>query len=399
MTHRPHIVFVDDEPRILSGLRRMLRTHRDRWDMSFVEGGQAALDTLHSRHCDVIVTDYRMPGMDGAQLLERVRTEFPAVARVILSGQTNEDNLLRIMVLAHEFINKPSTPEQIVTAVERLIAVSPTAVDDAVQRDVAVIESLPSPPHTLVELIDALATEDASAQSVGRVLERDPAVAAKVLHLVNSSAYAMGRKVNGVVQATALLGLPTVRGLVFMHDLIREFDPAGVLPPVWIEGLTLHAVETSRLAARLAAGQEWEGHAFTAGLLHEVGQLVLASSRPAEFAGVLGQWRETAGVPLCTMEAEVFGVDHREIGARLLRLWSLPEPVIEAASAHHELPASGAVTDPAAAVALAHRVVEAELEPVCGPRDEAALDEEAFSEPVREAVGRWRQERAPRPAG
>ncbi|MEV4639848.1 response regulator [Actinoplanes sp. NPDC049548] len=395
MTHRPHIVFVDDEPRILSGLRRMLRTHRDRWDMSFVEGGQAALDSLHSRHCDVIVTDYRMPGMDGAQLLDRVRKEFPATARVILSGQTNEDNLLRIMVLAHEFINKPSTPEQIVTAVERLIA--PAAPDDAVRRDVAVIESLPSPPHTLVELIDAFATEDASAQSVGRVLERDPAVAAKVLHLVNSSAYAMGRKVNNVVQATALLGLPTIRGLVFMHDMVREFDPAGVLPPVWIERLTVHAVETSRLAGRFAAGRDWEGHAFTAGLLHEVGQLVLASSRPAEFAGALTRWRDTPDVPLCDVEREIFGIDHREIGARLLRLWSLPEPVIEAASAHQEPAEPGVASDPASAVALAHRIVEAELEPVCGPHGAPALGDDELSEPVREAAARWRRERSPRP--
>jgi YesN/AraC family two-component response regulator len=88
MTPRPHILFVDDEPRILGGMRRMLRTYRDRWDMSFAEGGEAALVALRDRPCDVIISDYRMPGMNGAQLLEHVRSEFPATARVILSGQT-----------------------------------------------------------------------------------------------------------------------------------------------------------------------------------------------------------------------------------------------------------------------------------------------------------------------
>jgi HD-like signal output (HDOD) protein/CheY-like chemotaxis protein len=391
MTRRPHIVFVDDEPRILSGLRRMLRTHRDQWDMSFVEGGQAALETLHSRHCDVIVTDYRMPGMDGAQLLERVRTEFPAMARVILSGQANEDNLMRIMVLAHEFLHKPSTPDQIVRAVQRLIPDNPSAADDAVQGDIAVIESLPSAPQALVQLTTALAAEDATAQSVGHVLEGDPAVAAKVLHLVNSSAYAMGHKVNGVVQATALLGVPTVRGLVLMHDLVQTFDPAGALPVAWIEALTAHAVQTSRLAGRLAAGREWEGHAFTAGLLHEVGQLVLASSRPAEFAGLLERWREDPGAPLCQIESATFGIDHRQIGARLLRLWSLPEPVIEAAAAHQEPVASGDVTDAAAAVALAHHLVEAELGFVCGSPETAPVADDQLGGSAREAVTRWRR--------
>ncbi|UQU62561.1 response regulator [Couchioplanes caeruleus] len=397
MTRRPHIVFVDDEPRILSGLRRMLRTHRGQWDMSFVEGGQAALETLHSRHCDVIVTDYRMPGMDGAQLLERVRTEFPAMARVILSGQANEDNLMRIMVLAHEFLHKPSTPDQIVRAVQRLIPDNPSAADDAVQGDIAVIESLPSAPHTLVQLTSALAAEDASAQSVGHVLEGDPAVAAKVLHLVNSSAYAMGHKVNGVVQATALLGVPTVRGLVLMHDLVQTFDPAGALPVAWIEALTTHAVQTSRLAGRLAAGREWEGHAFTAGLLHEVGQLVLASSRTTEFAGLLDRWRDDSEAPLCRVEYATFGIDHRQIGARLLRLWFLPEPVIEAAAAHQEPVASGDVTDAAAAVALAHHLVEAELGFVCGTPGTAPPADDQLSGPVREAVTRWRRELPARP--
>ncbi|MEV4702946.1 HDOD domain-containing protein [Actinoplanes sp. NPDC049316] len=395
MTRRPHIVFVDDEPRILSGLRRMLRTHRDQWDMSFVEGGQAALETLHSRHCDVIVTDYRMPGMDGAQLLERVRAEFPAMARVILSGQANEDNLMRIMVLAHEFLHKPSTPDQIVRAVQRLIPADPSAAEEAVRRDVAVIESLPSPPRTLAELTSALAAEDASAQSVGHVLERDPAVAAKVLHLVNSSAYTTGHKVNGVVQATALLGVPTVRGLVLMHDLVQIFDPDGALPAAWIEALTEHAVETSRLAGRLAAGREWEGHAFTAGLLHEVGQLVLASSRPAEFAAVLGQWRDRQEATLCQAESEAFGLDHRQIGARLLRLWSLPEPVIEAAAAHQEPVAGADVADAATAVALAHHLAEAELGFVCGS-PEAPTGIEDLGGPVREAVSRWQRELAAR---
>jgi DNA-binding NtrC family response regulator len=127
----PHILFVDDEPRVLSGLRRMLRPNRNRWDMEFVEGGVAAVETLRTDHVDVLVSDYRMPEMDGAQLLEYVLAHFPATARVILSGQTHEDNLPRIMELAQEFIHKPSTPEQIVAVVERLLALARTAQDEA----------------------------------------------------------------------------------------------------------------------------------------------------------------------------------------------------------------------------------------------------------------------------
>jgi HD-like signal output (HDOD) protein/FixJ family two-component response regulator len=398
VAQRPHILFVDDEPRILGGLRRMLRTHRDRWDMSFAEGAEAALTALRERPCDVIVSDYRMPGMNGAQLLERVRLEYPGTARVILSGQTNEDNLLSIMVLAHEFLTKPSSPEQLVATVERLVDVRAVTASGT-RPDRADVQSLPSPPHTLVELIEALDAEEATARSVGVVIERDPAATAKVLQLVNSSAYTVGRKISDVGQAVALLGLHTVRGLVLMHDLIRTFDVEGGLPVEWMEGLTAHAVETSRLCRMFADGAEWESNAFTAGLLHEVGQLVLGSMRPREFADALAAWRDPEAQPadaafLCVTESAIIGFSHIDAGADLLRFWGLPDPVIEAVAGHAGTVQPTAVTDAASAVALAHMVVESGLGPVCGPVSATTLDEDQLDEHARDVILRWRQEQS-----
>lgn len=399
MSRRPHILFVDDEPRILGGLRRMLRTHRDRWDMSFAEGGEAALAALRGGPCDVIVSDYRMPGMNGAQLLERVRTQYPGTARVILSGQTNEENLLSIMVLAHEFLTKPSSAEQLVATVERLIDVRAGAAGAGPRPDRADVQSLPSPPHTLVELVAALDSDDASAQSVGAVIEGDPAATAKVLQLVNSSAYTVGRKVSNVGQAVALLGLHTVRGLVLMHDLIRTFDVAGNFPADWMDDLTRHSVETSRLCRMLGAGTDWESHAFTAGLLHEVGQLVLASTRPTEFGRAVESWRtadteSTEPVSLCVAESAVLDTCHIDAGTELLRLWGLPEPVIDAVAGHAPAAHPGAAVDASSAVVLAHLVVEAELGPVCGPSGDAGFEVERLEERTGEVVSRWRRGRA-----
>ena len=396
MSHRPHVLFVDDEPRILGGLRRMLRSHRDRWDISFAEGGEAALAVLRDRPCDVIVSDYRMPGMNGAQLLERVRQDHPGTARVILSGQTNEDNVLSIMVLAHEFLTKPSSPEQLVATVERLIDAGGGAAGPGPRPARIDVQTLPSPPRTLVDLVAALNCEDASARSVSAVIESDPAVTAKVLQLVNSSAYTVGRTVSNVGQAVAMLGLPTVRGLVLMHDLIRTFDVPGDLPGQWLQRLTLHSVETSRLCRMLAGGREWESDAFTAGLLHEVGQLVLASVRPREFAAALESWPAPEGEEpayLYTAESRIVGMSHIGAGADLLRFWGLPEPVIEAVAAHAGGLRTGTAEDAPSAVVLAHLVVEADLGPVCGPVGAAVLDEEQLEPRTREVLGQWRARR------
>lgn len=397
---RPHVLFVDDEPRILAGLRRMLRTQRGRWDMSFAESGDAALATLRERPCDVIVSDSRMPGMSGAELLERVRAEYPATARVILSGQTNEDTLLAVMVLAHEYLTKPSSPEQLVATIERLIDVQED-IETTLRPGRPDVQSLPSPPRTLVSLIEALNADDVTPRSVSEVIEQDPAATVKILQLVNSSAYTMGRKVSDVHQAVALLGLPTVRGLLLLHDLIRTFDTEGNrLPAGWLETLTLHSVETSRMCRMFAAGAGWESSAFAAGLLHEVGLLVLAARQPDEFAATLDAWREPDPAQpsfLSDRETAVLGMSHIDVGGYLLRFWGLPEPVIEAVAGHGLQTEPDAVTDARSAVALAHMVVEAELGPVCGRVGADPLDEDRLDEPTRAVLTRWRRSR-PRPA-
>ena len=101
------VLFVDDEPHILSGLQRMLRPLRHEWAMTFVGGGPAALDALEREVFDVIVTDMRMPGLSGAQLLAEVHRRRPRVACIVLSGQSDQEHLLQLADTPHEYLAKP----------------------------------------------------------------------------------------------------------------------------------------------------------------------------------------------------------------------------------------------------------------------------------------------------
>jgi HD-like signal output (HDOD) protein len=413
MPDRPHILFVDDEPRILSGLRRMLRAHRSRWDMSFAEGATEALAALQVQPCDVVVSDYRMPGMDGAELLQVVRDRYPGTARVILSGQTNEDSLLKIIVLAHRFLDKPSTEDQIVGTLEHLLGLREMVPNPEIRRDVTGVESLPSSAAVLKHLAEVLDSGTASVDTVRTAVEQDPAVAAKLLHLVNSSTHALTQQIGDVAQAVAVLGARTVRELVLHHDLVCEFDPAGVVAETWIRQLTLHAVESSRLARYLAAGQPWAEVAATAGLLHEIGQLVLVSARPREFASALADWCSGAGpgepvgeADLADVELATFGVAHPGVGANLLGLWGLPEPVVRAVAEHTSLLAESStntvykVRDVPSAVALAHAVVEAEVARTCARTTDPPpfiFDRDQLNTDDLAAIDQWRSARAGTP--
>lgn len=388
MSRQPHVLFVDDEPRILAGLRRMLRTHRGVWDLTFAEGGPAALEVLRSRPCAVVVSDYRMPGLDGAQLLEHVRAEQPEAIRVILSGQTEETNVLRLAALTHEMLHKPTTPEHLVATIERLLSVR--AATAAVWRSIATTESLPASPAAVAELLAAMRSEDVSAGVVGSAVERDPSAAADILRLANSSAFSLGNKVSGVGQAVALLGVDTVRSLLLMRKLAESFGLALDDTP-WLTGLTWHSVECARLADRLAAGREWRSAAATGALLAEAGQLVLAAGLPdAAYPALLSGWRSAPATPLGSAEHTALATTHAEVGAGLLRLWGLPAAVVDIVAAH-DGQWSGAVDGPVDAVRLAHRIVEAELGPVCGAAD--PVEGEPGPDLV-EIIARWRAERS-----
>ena len=108
---RKTILFVDDEANILAGLGRMLRGLRQSMDLQFAASGEQALAVLAAQPVDVLVTDMRMPGMDGATLLGIVQERYPQVVRLMLSGQSDRESVLRTVGSVHQFLTKPTTQE------------------------------------------------------------------------------------------------------------------------------------------------------------------------------------------------------------------------------------------------------------------------------------------------
>jgi DNA-binding NtrC family response regulator len=107
VTEKRRVMFVDDDPAVLAGLRNMLYKERNRWSMSFVDDAARALAELRVQPCDVIVSDMRMPGMDGATLLTHVKHEFPNTIRIMLSGYAESEALERVRPALHHLLTKP----------------------------------------------------------------------------------------------------------------------------------------------------------------------------------------------------------------------------------------------------------------------------------------------------
>lgn len=115
-----HVLFVDDDPRVLDGLRDLLRPHRLQWRMSFASGGQAALAEMERNAADVVVCDLRMPWIAGAPLLELLRAWHPDAGRIVLSGRVGDVPSERLSRLAHVVLSKPCDGETLIAAINRV---------------------------------------------------------------------------------------------------------------------------------------------------------------------------------------------------------------------------------------------------------------------------------------
>lgn len=352
------ILFVDDEPRILDGLRDMLHRKRKTWHMVFAEGAEAALAELARNPFDVVVSDMRMPHTDGATLLARVRDTQPQAVRIILSGFTDAEAAVRAVPVAHQFLSKPCDRETLERVVERACAVQATIGDERLRRTLGTISDLPSRPTLYQELVTRLQEPETTTRDIAQLIEQDMAICAKILQLVNSSFFGMPRRIQKVEDAVLFLGQTMILNLALSAT---AFHTERQVRHLSVERLQTHALLTGSIARRLVPDAKQADDAFLAGVLHDIGILILASRMPEDFERILARARRDS-CPLHVAEAAELGVTHSEMGAYLLGLWGMSSEIVGTVAFHHrplELhePRFDVVTATAVADTLAYEVM------------------------------------------
>jgi HD-like signal output (HDOD) protein/CheY-like chemotaxis protein len=328
------VIFVDDEASILSALRRSLYGHRDRWDMRYFGSAQDAVESMQDQPADVVVADFRMPGMDGGELLKIVRERWPDTARLMLSGHTEEDDLLQIVTVAQRFLDKPCDRAVLVAAIESALRTRSALEGNDLRAEIGALSMLPSTAQTLDQLQLVLGRRDATVSDLAAIVQRDIGLTVKVVQLANSALFGGPGEFSTVHSALQRLGVQTIRSVALMHGLAEPVRASGPLHSDWLSRLNASAVLTAQLAVRLVREDEADA-AICAALLGESGQLVFAACRPEEFERML---TETSPPDLHRREYAHFGMSHARAGAYLLDLWGFPSPVVGAVATHDQPP-------------------------------------------------------------
>nr|WP_320131125.1 response regulator [uncultured Holophaga sp.] len=371
------ILFVDDEPLVLQGLQRMLHQMRSEWEMVFAEGGEAALGLMDKSHFDVVVSDMRMPGMNGAQLLQEVMRRHPATIRLVLSGHADRDLVSQCVGVAHQYIGKPCEASHLKSMIQHAFALSANLESEEVKRIIGSIVQLPSAPDLYQRLREAMADEHATTKALGDIIERDMGMTSIILKLVNSAFFGLRRIIDTPHEAVAYLGVDTIRTLVLTHGIFLESNGLET-HGLSLEELWRHSLDTANCACAIAATEGLDRAAqeaaFVGGILHDVGILVLAASFPEVYDRAI-EIATQEHLHITMAEQRLFHLSHTEVGTYLLGLWGIPDATLEIIRKHHRPPS---LFPPGLTPALAVRIAEG----LVGERTPSAL---FFGPPVQEA--------------
>lgn len=331
------LLFVDDDRMVLAGLRRALHEMRGEWEMTFVENGEAALEAMQQQAFDAVISDMRMPRMDGAELLERVKDRHPEVIRIVLSGQSEKEAMMRSIAPAHQYLAKPCDIREIKLRLNQAFASRDLVRNPAIAMAIARLRSIPSLPAIYNELTAALRAETTSLAQIETIVAKDVGMATKLLQLANSAFIGVHGRVSSLRQAVSLIGVETVRTLTLSIHVFSHFDRNAALA-AQLAALWEHSVRVGTLAQRIASAQigdkEMAEECFAAGLLHDVGKVILLGEKPKEYSEIVARTGQSVD-SIETIEAEVMGCSHAQLGAYLMSMWGLPTSLVDAVAFHH----------------------------------------------------------------
>ncbi|MDR4505221.1 MAG: response regulator [Candidatus Scalindua sp.] len=315
----------------------MLGSLCDKWDMEFAMSGKAALNHMSRSPFDVVVSDMRMPSMDGIKFLDTVMELYPETVRIMISGHSDREMILRSVKCAHQFLAKPCDLKAIQYTIERTCKLRDLLKNEILKKYVTGIKDLPSFPGLYNLIVREMQSPEPSIKKIGYIISQDVSMSAKVLQLVNSAFSGLPKEIRDPQQATIRLGIDALQALVLSNYVFSSFPEGAELYGLSLLDIWKHNLMTSRLARDIAYVESGEKEiaeeALTAGMFHDIGKLILLKF-PTQHKEVM-EFVEKHGCDHVEAEYAVLKTSHAELGSYLLGLWGIPDNVVEAVAFHH----------------------------------------------------------------
>jgi len=340
------VLFVDDQEILLKAVERVVKRQTKNWQVQLAVSGNEAIEHLKGGHFDVVVTDMRMPGMDGVELLEHVKEHYPNIIRIILSGYSKNERTITAVRVAHQYFIKPFSTHELIEALELTHSLYKRIRNPGLQGIIASIDRLPTPKRVYYEIQEAIQNPHTTVEQIAAIISKDTGITGKLLQVVNSAFFGQSRRIECIENAVTVLGVEAIRSLVLIAGIASDHKEMlnGIIS---INLYSQHCFEVGTLAKNIAhklhKSQKDQNTLFTIGLLHDVGKLVILKKYAETYTE--NGWRED---PFTTKvhitQIEKLADDHSGIGAALVALWGLPARIVNTI-AYYEHPESVEIED------------------------------------------------------
>ena len=331
------VLLVDDDAAIVARYREDLSALQPQWEITCATSGAEALERANQHAFDAVVSDIHMPKMNGVTLFNEIIRKRPKILRYIRIAPEDRDLLKNCIGTAPQHLTTDVDAEGLEAALQRGFQLDAWMNDEALKRLIPQLTKLPSMPTLYTKITAELQSPKGSIENVARLIAQDPMMTAKMLQVVNSAFFALQRQITDPNDAVMFLGAERTKSLIMLAKIFSQFDNAKCAGFA-AEQLWGHSMQVGELARRISLSQNCDPKtcemAFTAGLLHDVGKLLLAANLPGSFSQVLTVGKQKK-ISATDAEREAYGTTHAEIGACLLGVWGLPLNILEAIAWHH----------------------------------------------------------------
>lgn len=321
------ILCVDDEVEILRSLKRAFILSD--YEIFVASSAEEAFIIMRDNEIDMIISDMRMPIVDGYKFLSQVKMLYPDIIRIMLSGYSDEKLIIKAVQenIVKSYIFKPWENKLLLGTVEKIFKLQDDMKDKNIDKIVGKFHDIPTISRSYKSIKESI-EEDLDFDIIAELIERDSAITAKILRIANSAFY--GINTADIKKAITYLGMNNIRDIVMSTSIFesfeRDYKAKEIYKKIWKHSFLTNKIMgyIYREVMKKAPSEIY----MTAGLMHNIGVIPFLQKFEKEMMSIFeDEYREKK---LISLEEEKMGVNHRELGAYLLQWWGFPYPVVEA---------------------------------------------------------------------
>lgn len=328
-----------DEQGGLAGWSREIEGSEFNWAFVRLDSKQSLIDQLEQNTFDAVILPCSMRAVVDIELMAKLARIQPQAVRVFLGAEFwNAGHKAKAAEIAHRIYPNNVSIKQVGEELEYQVKLVKLLNRSSLQAYVSTVGCLPSPPSMYRQLTEAVNSDVADLTEISEIIEQDPSVVAQIMKQVNSAFFGFNRQISDLREAISLLGVRNLRSMALSSQLNKQFKQGDGWNQFSFEQMGQRSLLVARLAQALSkragASKAVQDQAFLAGLLHDLGVMIMAAHDPAQYKKLI-TYAVKKQKPIYLVEKAACGFFHGEVAAALLALWNLPPQVVEAVMLHH----------------------------------------------------------------